>query len=47
MDAALTAAGLGPWAQLGIVGAPMSYTVDGKQYVAIAGGWTMYVFGLP
>ena len=26
---------------------PISYGVDGKQYVAIAAGWTMYVFALP
>jgi alcohol dehydrogenase (cytochrome c) len=26
---------------------PISFGVDGKQYVAIAAGWTMYVFGLP
>ena len=26
---------------------PMSFAVDGKQYVAIAAGWTLYVFGLP
>ena len=26
---------------------PISFAIDGKQYVAIAGGWTMYVFGLP
>jgi alcohol dehydrogenase (cytochrome c) len=26
---------------------PISFGVDGKQYVAIAAGWTMYVFGVP
>ena len=26
---------------------PMSFAVDGKQYVAIPAGWTLYVFGLP
>jgi alcohol dehydrogenase (cytochrome c) len=26
---------------------PMSYAIDGKQYVAIAGGTTLMVFGLP
>ena len=26
---------------------PMSFGVDGKQYVAIPAGWTMYVFALP
>jgi alcohol dehydrogenase (cytochrome c) len=26
---------------------PMSFGVDGKQYVAIAAGWTLYVFGTP
>ena len=26
---------------------PMGFGVDGKQYVAIAAGWTLYVFGLP
>ena len=26
---------------------PMSFGVDGKQYVAIAAGWVLYVFGLP
>jgi hypothetical protein len=25
-------------------GIPMSYSVDGKQYVAIAAGVTLYVF---
>jgi alcohol dehydrogenase (cytochrome c) len=26
---------------------PISFGVDGKQYVAIAAGWVLYVFGLP
>ena len=26
---------------------PMSFAVDGKQYVAIPAGWTLYVFALP
>jgi alcohol dehydrogenase (cytochrome c) len=26
---------------------PMSYAVDGKQYVAIAAGWVLYTFALP
>ena len=26
---------------------PMSFAVDGKQYVAIAAGYPLYVFGLP
>ena len=26
---------------------PMSFGVDGKQYVAIPAGWTLYVFALP
>src|SRR5262249_10507883 len=26
---------------------PMTYTVDGKQYIAIAGGSTIMTFGLP
>lgn len=26
---------------------PISYAVDGKQYVAIAGDSTLFVFGLP
>ncbi len=26
---------------------PMSFGVDDKQYVAIAAGWTLYVFGVP
>ena len=26
---------------------PMSFGVDGKQYVVIAVGWTLYVFGVP
>jgi len=26
---------------------PMTYMLDGKQYVAIAGGSTVFVFGLP
>ena len=27
-------------------GIPMSYAVDGKQYVAIAAGFTLFVFAL-
>jgi len=27
-------------------GIPMSYGVDGKQYVAIAAGFTLFVFAL-
>ena len=26
---------------------PMSFAVDGKQYIAIAAGYALYVFGLP
>ena len=26
---------------------PMTYSVDGKQYVAIAAGWVLYTFALP
>ena len=26
---------------------PMSFSVDGKQYVAIAAGYALFVFGLP
>ena len=26
---------------------PMTFGVDGKQYVAIAAGWVLYVFALP
>jgi alcohol dehydrogenase (cytochrome c) len=26
---------------------PISYSVDGKQYVAIAAGYALFVFGLP
>ena len=26
---------------------PMSFAVDGKQYVAIAAGFALFVFGLP
>jgi len=26
---------------------PISFGVDGNQYVAIPAGWTMYVFALP
>ena len=26
---------------------PMSFSVDGKQYVAIAAGYGLFVFGLP
>ena len=26
---------------------PMGFGIDGKQYVAIAAGWTLYVFALP
>jgi len=26
---------------------PMSFAVDGKQYVAIAAGYSLFVFGLP
>jgi alcohol dehydrogenase (cytochrome c) len=26
---------------------PMSFGIDGKQYVSIAAGWTLYVFALP
>jgi alcohol dehydrogenase (cytochrome c) len=35
--------------QLGgnIRGIPMSFAVDGKQYVAIAAGFALFVFGLP
>ena len=35
--------------QLGgpIHGNPMSFGVDGKQYVAIPAGWTLYVFAVP
>jgi outer membrane protein assembly factor BamB len=30
-----------------IASGPMSFAVDGKQYVAVAGDNTLYVFGLP
>ena len=30
-----------------IQNSPISYAVDGKQYVAIAGDSTLFVFGLP
>jgi len=35
--------------QLGgnIRGIPMSFAVDGKQYVAIAAGFALFVYGLP
>jgi glucose dehydrogenase len=29
-----------------IAAGPMSYSIDGKQYVAIAGGNSLFVFGL-
>jgi alcohol dehydrogenase (cytochrome c) len=28
-------------------GAPISYQVDGKQYVAVAAGYSLFVFALP
>jgi alcohol dehydrogenase (cytochrome c) len=31
----------------GTIAAPMSYAVDGKQYVAIATGSSLYTFTLP
>jgi alcohol dehydrogenase (cytochrome c) len=30
-----------------IANGPMSYSVDGRQYVAAAGGSALYVFALP
>jgi glucose dehydrogenase len=30
-----------------VAGAPMSYSVDGQQYVAVCAGNALYVFGLP
>ena len=30
-----------------IRGIPMSFAVDGKQHVAIAAGFALFVFGLP
>jgi len=30
-----------------IANGPMSYAIDGKQYVAIAAGAGLFVFGLP
>jgi alcohol dehydrogenase (cytochrome c) len=32
---------------LGWKAAPMSYAIDGKQYVAVAAGATIMAFGLP
>jgi len=29
-----------------VAGGPMTFAVDGKQYVAVAGDNTLYVFGL-
>jgi glucose dehydrogenase len=31
----------------GAIAAPMSYAVDGKQYIAIATGSSLYTFTLP
>jgi alcohol dehydrogenase (cytochrome c) len=31
----------------GVVAAPITFAVDGKQYVAIAAGSGLFVFGLP
>jgi hypothetical protein len=31
----------------GIRASPMTYAVDGKQYVAAAAGNSLFVFGLP
>jgi hypothetical protein len=30
-----------------VVAAPITFAVDGKQYVAIAAGSGLFVFGLP
>jgi alcohol dehydrogenase (cytochrome c) len=30
-----------------VYAAPMAFAVDGKEYVAIAAGSAVYVFGLP
>ena len=30
----------------GIVGSPMSFSIDGKQYIAISAGNSLFVFGL-
>jgi hypothetical protein len=30
-----------------MIAAPMTYSLDGKEYVAIAAGSALYTFGLP
>jgi outer membrane protein assembly factor BamB len=30
-----------------VAGGAMSYSVDGRQYIAVCGGSALYVFGLP